>query len=154
MTWEQITLRLGVALLLGGIIGLERQCRSHYVGLRTNTLITLGSAALIIFALMLPAGDPSSLGRIASQIITGVGFLCAGVIMHEGVNVKGFNTAATLWCSVTVGMFAGIGLFIPASILTVGIILVNLLMLPIVRFINRTTTSEGTESINDKDPMR
>ncbi|MCE9506972.1 MAG: MgtC/SapB family protein [Alphaproteobacteria bacterium] len=150
MTWEQITLRLGIALLLGGMIGLERQWRSHYVGLRTNTLITIGSAALMIFGLMLPAGDPAGLGRIASQIITGVGFLCAGVIMHEGVNIKGFNTAATLWCSVAVGMFAGTGLFIPAGILTIFIILVNLLMLPAVYFINRTTTPEEMESNGHK----
>src|SRR5262245_14866793 len=109
MTWEQIALRLGIALLLGSVIGLERQWRSHYVGLRTNTLITLGSAALMIFGLMLPAPDPSGIGRLASQIITGIGFLCGGVIMREGVNIKGFNTAATLWCSVTVGLFAGMG---------------------------------------------
>lgn len=146
MTWEQIALRLGVALLLGGTIGLERQWRSHYVGLRTNTLITIGSAALMIFGLMLPDADPASLGRIAAQIITGIGFLCAGVIMHEGVTVRGFNTAATLWCSVAVGMFAGTGLFTPAVILTIFIILVNLFFRPLVYFINRTTIPEKAAS--------
>ena len=150
MNWEEISLRLGIALLLGSVIGLERQWRSHYVGLRTNTLITIGSAAMMIFGQMLPAEEHASLEHIASQIITGVGFLCAGVIMHEGVNIKGFNTAATLWCSVAVGIFTGTGLFVPAGILTVFIILVNLLMLPVVYFINRTTTPEEMESSGSK----
>ena len=143
-------MRLGVALLLGGAIGVERQWRSHYVGLRTNTLVTIGSAALMIFGLMLPAGDPSGLGRMASQIITGVGFLCAGVIMHEGMTSKGFNTAATLWCSVTVGIFAGSGFFIPAAILAALIIVVNLCFHPLVNYINKKTVAEETESYSDR----
>ena len=146
MIWEDIAMRLGVALLLGGAIGVERQWRSHYVGLRTNTLITIGSAALMIFGQMLPAGDPTGLGRIASQIITGVGFLCAGVIFHEGITAKGFNTAATLWCSTAVGMFAGIGLFMPATILAAFIVLVNLFLRPIVYVINKRAASEKPES--------
>ncbi len=151
MAWQEMSLRLGVALVLGGVIGLERQWRSHYVGLRTNTLITIGAAAMMIFGQMLPATDHASLEHIASQIITGVGFLCAGVIMHEGVNIKGFNTAATLWCSVAVGIFTGMGFYVPAAILTVFIILVNLLMLPAVYFINRTTTPEETGWTKPKD---
>lgn len=142
MTWEEMALRLGIALLLGSIIGFERQWRSHYVGLRTNALITIGAAAMMIFDQMLPAEANASLEHIASQIITGVGFLCAGVIMREGANVRGFNTAATLWCSVAVGIFTGSGLFIPAAILSAFITLVNLLMLPIVYFVNRTSTPE------------
>lgn len=149
MLWEQITLRLGLAMLLGAAIGIERQWRSHYVGLRTNTLLSIGAAGLMIFALLLP-NDPTAVGRIASQAITGIGFLCAGVIMHEGINVRGFNTAATLWCSVTVGMFTGVGLFMPAFILTALIMLVNLFMTPLVHVINRQTTAEGPESIGNR----
>jgi putative Mg2+ transporter-C (MgtC) family protein len=150
MTWQEITLRLGMALLLGGAVGLERQWKSHYVGLRTNSLIAIGSAALMIFGFMLPAGDPGGLARIASQIITSIGFLCAGVIMHEGMTVKGFNTAATLWCSVTVGIFAGSGFFVPAAILAALIILVNLFFHPLVNYINKTTVPEETESYSDR----
>ena len=149
MTWEEIAMRLGAALLLGSAIGVERQWHSHYVGLRTNTLVTLGSSALMIFALMLPTGDPSGLGRMASQIITGVGFLCAGVIFHEGVTAKGFNTAATLWCSTAVGMFSGMGLFMPAGILATFIILVNLFLRPIVYLINQRAVSEKPETPAD-----
>lgn len=131
MDAQDIAIRLGIAFLLGAIIGLERQWRSHYVGLRTNTLITLGSAAMMIFAALLPEGDPPNLSYIASNIIAGVGFICAGVIMHEGLTAKGFSTAATLWCSVAVGMCAGMGYFEAAALITIFIILTNLLLRPI-----------------------
>ena len=145
MGWEEIAMRLGVALLLGSAIGVERQWRSHYVGLRTNTLVTLGSASFMLFGLLLPVDDQAGLGRIASQIITGVGFLGAGVIFHEGVTAKGFNTAATLWCSTAVGMFAGMGFYTPACLLAGFIVLVNLFLRPIVYFINRRTASGNPE---------
>lgn len=143
MDWQEITIRLGVAFLLGGVIGLERQWRSHYVGLRTNTLITLGSAAMMIFALMLPEGDPPNLNYIASNIIAGVGFVCAGVIFREGATAKGFSTAATLWCSVAVGMFTGMAYFEAAVILSIFIILVNLLLRPIAYSINARDKKRG-----------
>lgn len=148
MNWEEIAMRLGVALLLGSAIGLERQWRSRYVGLRTNTLLTIGSAAMMIFALMLPSNsDPAGLVHIVAGIITGVGFLGAGVIVKEGVTVKGFNTAATLWCSVAVGLFAGAGFLAAAAILTGFVVLVNLFLRPIVYYINeKTAASDGTES--------
>jgi putative Mg2+ transporter-C (MgtC) family protein len=147
MNWEEIAMRLGVALLLGGAIGLERQWRSRYVGLRTNTLLTIGSAAMMIFALMLPTGsDPAGIVHIVAGIITGVGFLGAGVIVKEGMTVKGFNTAATLWCSVAVGLFVGAGFFAAATILTAFIVLVNLFLRPVVYYINaKTDVPNGAE---------
>jgi putative Mg2+ transporter-C (MgtC) family protein len=144
---QDTLIRLLVAMLLGAVIGFERQWRNHYAGLRTNTLITIGSAGLMIFAGMLPGADASSAGRIASQIITGVGFLCAGVIMHEGINVRGLNTAATLWCSVAVGMFAGAGLFGGAATLAALIVLTNMALRPIVYYINqRSAASDEIEA--------
>jgi putative Mg2+ transporter-C (MgtC) family protein len=139
MPWEEFALRLGVALLLGGAIGLERQWRSRYVGLRTNTLVTIGSAAMTAFALMLTKDDPTSIVHIIAGIIAGVGFLGAGVIIHEGTTVKGFSTAATLWCSVAVGLFAGAGYFAHAVVLAAFITLANLLLRPIVHTINAKT---------------
>lgn len=139
MGLADVCIRLAVALLLGAVIGLERQWHNHYAGLRTNTLITIGAAALVIFARLLPGVDGTGVSHIAAQIITGVGFLCAGVIMHEGVNVKGLNTAATLWCSVGVGMFAGAGLFWPAIIQAAFIVIANLCLRPIVYYINNRT---------------
>lgn len=149
MIWQDICLRLGLALVLGIAIGIERQWRSRYVGLRTNTLIAIGSAGLVLFALMLPEGDPTALGRISAQIITGAGFLCAGVIIHEGFAAKGFSTAATLWCSVAVGLFCGMGHFMEAMILAAFIVLANLFLRPVVYLINhKTAGNEAAERPN------
>src|SRR4051812_34578794 len=100
---------LGVvaAALLGALIGYERQLRGHPAGLHTNALVALGSAAYVISSVLV--GDPSGPARVAGQVVTGVGFLCAGVIMHHGVTVRGINTAATVWCAAAVGVLAGFG---------------------------------------------
>ncbi len=140
MPWEDIVLRLGAALILGGTIGFERQWRSPYVGLRTNTLLTIGAAAMMLFGVMLSQNDASNMVHVVSAIITGVGFLGAGVIVQEGRTVMGCNTAATLWCSVAVGLFAGAGYFLSAFILTGFVILVHLLLRPVVYCINAKTT--------------
>ena len=96
MTLIDFTLRLLLAIGLGALIGLERQWRQKQAGLRTNTLVSLGSAAFILLSLSLTdsTGDPS---RVAGQIVTGIGFLGAGVILRNGVNIQGLNTAATIW---------------------------------------------------------
>jgi len=145
MSEQEIILRLSSALLLGGLIGLERQWRSHYVGLRTNTLLTLGSTALMIFVSIITFNNNDLIEHMASQVVTGVGLLCAGVIMREGANARGFNTAATFWCSVIVGLFCGTGLFKAAALLTFSVIFINLFLGPIVRYINTTTTPNDPE---------
>ncbi len=155
MTWQELAVRLGLALVLGAAIGLERQWRSRYVGLRTNTLVTIGSAAMTAFGMMLPVGgDPSAIVHIIAGIITGVGFLGAGVIIHEGVTVKGFHTAATLWCSVAVGMFAGAGHFAFAAVLTGFIVLVNVLLRPVTYLVNEITGGREDASSSKEDADR
>src|SRR5882757_10011624 len=106
-------LRLGLALLLGCAIGIERQWHQKMAGLRTNALVALGASGFVAFSWLVDHGDPT---RIAAQVVTGIGFLGAGVILREGVNVPGLNTAATLWCSAMVGTFAGGG-YVAASVL-------------------------------------
>jgi putative Mg2+ transporter-C (MgtC) family protein len=98
--------RLSVALFLGSAIGFERQWHQKMAGLRTNALVALGSCGFVVFSAMVGEGDPT---RIAAQVVTGIGFLGAGVILREGINVHGINTAAALWCSAMVGTFAGGG---------------------------------------------
>src|ERR1700737_5108362 len=98
--------RLGLALVLGSAIGFERQWHQKMAGLRTNALVALGSCGFVVFSAMVGQGDPT---RIAAQIVTGIGFLGAGIILREGINVHGLNTAATLWCSAMVGTLAGAG---------------------------------------------
>jgi putative Mg2+ transporter-C (MgtC) family protein len=99
-------IRLGIALALGSAIGFERQWNQKMAGLRTNALVALGACGFVVFSAMVGEGDPT---RIAAQVVTGIGFLGAGVILREGINVHGINTAATLWCSAMVGTFAGGG---------------------------------------------
>src|SRR3981189_1039413 len=104
--------RLGLAVLLGSGIGIERQWHQKMAGLRTNALVALGSCGFVVFSGMVGQGDPT---RVAAQVVSGIGFLGAGVILREGINVHGLNTAATLWCSAMVGTFAGGGFLMAAG---------------------------------------
>lgn len=124
----QFSTRLLVALLLGAAIGVERQWRQRMAGLRTNTLVSLGASIFIVLSVKI-GGDAN--GRVASYIVSGIGFLGAGVIMKDGMNVRGLNTAATLWCSAAIGSLAGMGFFVEASIGAAFILLAHLVLRPI-----------------------
>ena len=101
-------LRLVMAIGLGALVGLERQWRQRMAGTRTNALVAGGAAAFIMCGLLLD-NDPSARGRIVSYVVSGVGFLGAGVIFKEGGTVRGLNTAATIWCSAAMGALSGLG---------------------------------------------
>ena len=122
-----------LALLLGAAIGAERQWRQRAAGLRTNTLVCFGASAFVDLGARVA---PSSTQMIA-YVVSGVGFLGAGAIMKDGGNVRGLNTAATLWCSAAVGACAGAGEAIDAVFLTVLLIGINSALRPISRFIDR-----------------
>ena len=107
MPWVEFCIRLILALILGCFIGFERQLRQRLAGMRTNTLVAVGSALFVMMGMMTP-GD-SSPTRIAAQVASGIGFLGAGVIIRHGLNVRGLNTAATLWCSAAAGTLCGAG---------------------------------------------
>jgi putative Mg2+ transporter-C (MgtC) family protein len=132
---EQATINLAVALGLSAVIGFERQWRNRLAGLRTNTLVALGAATFVIFAALIP-GEASPT-RVAAQVVSGIGFLGAGLIFREGLSVRGLNTAATLWCSAAIGVLAGAGYLLYAAVATGFVVFVNLLLRPIVSFINR-----------------
>jgi putative Mg2+ transporter-C (MgtC) family protein len=117
---------LVVALVLGALIGLERRLRHHPAGLHMNALVALGSAAYVIAGTL--AGDPTGPARVAGQVVTGVGFLCAGVILHQGATVRGINTAATVWCSSAVGVLAGTGFPGWAAVVAALVILANVVL--------------------------
>jgi putative Mg2+ transporter-C (MgtC) family protein len=104
-------------------------------GLRTNTLVALGAATFVIFAALIP-GEASPT-RVAAQVVSGIGFLGAGLIFREGLSVRGLNTAATLWCSAAIGVLAGGGYLLYATVATGFVVFVNLLLRPIVSVINR-----------------
>ncbi|MDE3059537.1 MAG: MgtC/SapB family protein [Pseudomonadota bacterium] len=134
MPWEVMAIRLALALFLGIIVGLERQLRQNTAGLRMNALVAIGAASFALFGNSIAVtgmSTPDSLARISSQIITGIGFLGGGVIMKEGASIKGIATAATLWCSAAIGMFAGAGFAAPAIACTVFIVATNLVLRPV-----------------------
>ena len=128
LTTKEFALRLLLAVALGILIGIERQWRQKSAGLRTNTLVSLGSAAFILLSINI-GGD--AMGRVASYIISGIGFLGAGVIMKDGVSIQGLNTAATIWCSAAVGTLAGLGFGMEAFILSSMVVLCHLLLRPL-----------------------
>jgi putative Mg2+ transporter-C (MgtC) family protein len=117
---------LVAAVVFGSLIGLERQLRNNPAGLHTNALVALGAAAYVIAGVMI--GDVTGPARVAGQVVTGVGFLCAGLIWHEGGTVRGINSAATVWCSCAVGVFAGLGMLLWAAAVTVLVILANVVL--------------------------
>lgn len=125
--------RIVVALLLGMFIGFERQLTGHPAGIRTNMLICLGSSMFLLFPMIMGSDD---IQRVASYIVSGVGFLCSGVIFKENGTVKGLNTAATLWCSAAIGVLSSSGMFSYAFIATFTLITANILFRPLSQKIN------------------
>ncbi|MEU5434274.1 MgtC/SapB family protein [Streptomyces sp. NPDC020719] len=137
----QTAANIGAGLGYGGIIGLERQWRARMAGLRTNALVAAGSALFVLLSIYGFTGATSTSGydgsRVAAQIVSGIGFLGAGVIMRDGLSVRGLNTAATLWCSAAVGSLAGAGLYGVAALGTTGVVGANLLLRPLGRRLDR-----------------
>ncbi len=130
--------RLSVALTLGSVIGFERQWHQKMAVLRTNALVALGSCGFVVFSAMVSEGDPT---RVAAQVVTGIGFLGAGIILRDGTHVHGLNTAATLWCSAMVGIFVGAGLWAPGLVAAGFVVGTNLLLRPMVRLFSAQTVS-------------
>lgn len=126
------------AFIFGALIGAERQFRQRTAGLRTNVLVAIGAAGFVDLADSI-AGSTEAV-RVISYVVSGIGFLGAGVIMKEGANVSGLNTAATLWCSAAVGACTGVDRIPEAALLTVFILAGNTLLRPLVNFINRADT--------------
>jgi putative Mg2+ transporter-C (MgtC) family protein len=133
----ELALRLGVAVIGGAVIGVERQWHQHRAGLRTNVLVALGAALFCILGVMTPG--ESSPTRIASYVVSGVGFLGAGAILRDGLDVRGLNTAATLWCAAAVGALAGFGYFSAAAIGVLAVIGANVMLRPVARRLTRAT---------------
>ncbi|MBV8147074.1 MAG: MgtC/SapB family protein [Gammaproteobacteria bacterium] len=132
---------LATAVALGGVIGFERQWRQRLAGLRTNTLVALGAASFVIYDNLFSPDAAAT--RVAAQVVSGIGFLGAGIIFREGLNVRGLNTAATLWCSAAVGVLSGGGALSYAAVAAAMVIAVNLLLRPLVQRINRQPLSSA-----------
>ena len=138
----QLTISISVAFGLATLIGAERQYRQRNAGLRTNVLVAVGAAAFVSIGQRLN-GNPGAT-QVAAYVVSGIGFLGAGVIMKDGSRVSGLNTAATLWCSAAVGVLSGIGLMAEAVVVTAAILAGNTLLRPLVNAINRAPIDERT----------
>ncbi len=111
--------RLLLATVLGGVVGLERASRRKSSGLRTNMLICLGAAFFTMLSVVLAGEGNPNKGQVASNIVQGIGFLGAGIILHTGSRVLGLTSAATVWVVASIGMACGVGLYLPAILATV-----------------------------------
>ena len=146
---SDLILKLAAASLLGGALGLEREIHGRPAGLRTHFLVSLGAAAFMVLSPLVSAmgndllGDP---GRIAAQIVTGIGFLGAGAIVKEGVSIHGLTTAACLWVAAAIGMACGAGQFSEA-LLIAALAIVALVVLPYAEVIFKTHSYRVLEII-------
>jgi putative Mg2+ transporter-C (MgtC) family protein len=132
-----LTGRLLLAAALGAVIGFERELRQKEAGLRTNMLITMGTALFTIMSMELAAGPGDDRTRVASQIVTGIGFLGGGAILHEKGSVKGLTTAATIWMNAAIGMAAGTGRYGLAVVATVITLLTLSALFPFERWLEK-----------------
>ena len=121
--WLGLLTKIVLATALGYLIGMERELHGKVVGTRTISLIAIGSALYVLMSPTMISGDNS---RIIAQVVSGIGFLGAGIIFKDGDTVKGLTTAATVWCSAAIGCLCGYGMFAEAVIGTAAIITVNL----------------------------
>ncbi|MCR4659359.1 MAG: MgtC/SapB family protein [Bacteroidales bacterium] len=132
MTLTTFIFRIVCALAAGAAIGIERQLRQRQAGLTTNSLVAVGACIFILISESVimnayAAGGPVNNDnlRVLSQVVTGIGFLGAGVIMKNGVNIHGLSSAATIWCSAAVGCLCGYGMWSEAAISVGTILLIN-----------------------------
>lgn len=128
--WEfelDFLIKIAMAGLAGCLIGLEREYKGKDAGLKTNMLVSMGACAFVMVSLHFQDADNTDLSRVLSQVVTGIGFLGAGVILKQGGTVKGLTTAATVWCSAAAGCIAAMYLITQLISLTGLVVLVNIL---------------------------
>jgi putative Mg2+ transporter-C (MgtC) family protein len=146
LTAFDFALRLAVGVGCGALIGIERQWRARMAGLRTNALVAAGATLFVLYSEAV--GDAGSPTRVASYVVSGIGFLGGGVILRDGASVRGLNTAATLWCSAAVGVLAASGRLGLALIGTGAVLAVHLLLRPAGRLIDRVPQDDpDTEGV-------
>ncbi|MDQ0646181.1 putative Mg2+ transporter-C (MgtC) family protein [Microbacterium natoriense] len=144
---------------LGALIGLERQWRMRTAGMRTNALVSLGAALFVILGAQALPGETADPTRVAAQVVSGIGFLGAGVILREGLNIRGLTTAATLWCAAAVGSLAGAGM--PLLAIGGGLLVAatNVLLRPLSTALNRRlrngvqgeSSEDGADVVSTQD---
>ena len=143
MSLEQFIVYLLICFFLSFFIGIERQYRHRSVGLRTTILVAMGSYLFVSFSFLLN-GYNIDVTRIAAQIVTGIGFLGAGVILKDGVKIRGLTTAATLWCTASIGVLCASGFILEAISGTVIILFSNVFLRYVNKIVNQKSRYEQT----------
>ena len=146
MDWKVFLLRVAVALVLGALIGAERQLRQRLTGLRTNALVSTGACLFVLVTQAVPGMLPADASRVAAYVVSGIGFLGGGVIMRDGMNVRGLNTAATLWCTAAVGVLCSLGLLLEASLGSLMVLCANILLRDIAQRLNQQDVLPASEA--------
>jgi len=149
MDWPDDLLSILLAIILGAVIGLEREFSGKAAGLRTNVLICLGAAVFTIISKQMVTGTDGSVARIAAQIVTGVGFLGAGAIIQDRGGVHGLTTAATIWLVASIGMACGAGFYRLAVVAALIAILVLLGLGKLARLLERHGGKHKLENTPD-----
>ena len=126
-----VVIRIMLALVLGGLIGLEREIREHTAGFRTHILVSLGAAVFTLASSYGISGTDFDPNRISAQVVSGIGFLGAGAIIRYGVTVRGLTTAASLWAAAAVGLTCGQG-FYSAALVTTALVIISLYLLRVI----------------------
>lgn len=142
MNYTDFWIRIAVALFCSFSVGLERQWRRRAIGLRTNVLVCVGAFMFSTLDVIKGNGEL----RTAAQVVTGIGFLGAGVILKDGTNVKGLNTAATLWCNAAIGVLTAFGLLLEAVTGTILILMSNILLRFLTKKLMRKNSKIETET--------
>jgi putative Mg2+ transporter-C (MgtC) family protein len=148
----ELAQRLLLAAVLGGVLGFEREIRQKTAGLRTNILIAIGSALFTLMSFELADGPGADPGRVAAQIVTGIGFLGAGAIIRTDSGIYGLTTAATIWVNAAVGVAAGGGETNLAIIATAVTLAVLMVLHPIELALDRRAQRSGASPPPDKPP--
>jgi putative Mg2+ transporter-C (MgtC) family protein len=147
VTDAELILRLGMAVVLCALIGLERSARDEVAGLRTHTLVGLGAALFTLvsaygFSDYFGTGESPDPTRIAAQVVSGIGFLGAGAIIRQGLNVRGVTTASSLWIVAAIGMASGAGFYLGAVVTTALVLVVLVIMRPLRGALMRVVRSD------------
>ena len=143
MEIKAFIIRLLLAMVAGILIGLERQIHHKSAGTRTNALVSMGSAIFVMLSFQITQDKGGDSTRIIGQIVTGIGFLGAGVILHQGINIQGLTTAATIWCSSAIGCLAAAGYFAEVAVSVAAVVFVNLLLRLLDDWIRNPDKNEG-----------
>lgn len=152
MILSDFTLRLIASIIAGSMVGLEREFNNKSAGFRTNTLVAMGACIYVLINVHLSDHDGADPTRIIGQIVSGIGFLGAGVILHHGGSVHGLTTAATIWVSAALGSLAGLGLFIEVLVCTVAVLIINTTF-KTDRLLKKWESKEGKKSSNDNEEL-